>query len=558
MLGGLSIRNLAIVTSVELELRDGMVVLTGETGAGKSILIDALSLALGDKTDKRMIRHGEQRAEVSASFQIDSGMPISAWLREHELDADDECILRRVLNQNGRSRAFINGSPVPQKVLRQAGDLLVAVHGQHAHQSLVRGGHQRQLLDRFGGHAKLTKQVEGLYRDIQAARAELDEKLAAMQERLARRDLLNYQIDELQSLALDENEWRQLDAEQTRLSSGDRLRNGCAAILDALKGEDASLHGGLAANLGRLAELAASDPKLGEPRELLESALIQIEETASSLRHYLDALNLDPQRLDEVETRLGLLLDMARKYRVKPEELSDHLDGLQAELANLEAEDHSAERLKETLSALQRDYAASAEKLTKKRRAAARKLATRVTEFMQTLAMRGGLFDIRLSPAQAGPGGMDKIEFRVSANPGQPLEPLGAVASGGELSRISLAIQTATAGCDDIPTLIFDEVDVGIGGGTASIVGGLLRKLASERQVVCITHLPQVAAFGEQHLAVTKSSNAGQTTTGIQPLDAEQRVEELARMLGGAKITEKTRDNARELLRQAASGDRSG
>ncbi|HFE47916.1 MAG TPA: DNA repair protein RecN [Chromatiaceae bacterium] len=558
MLGGLSIRNLAIVTSVELELRDGMVVLTGETGAGKSILIDALSLALGDKTDKRMIRHGEQRAEVSASFQIDSGMPISAWLREHELDADDECILRRVLNQNGRSRAFINGSPVPQKVLQQAGGLLVAVHGQHAHQSLVRGSHQRQLLDRFGALTKLAARVERLYREIQTVRAELDEKLATRQERLARRDLLNYQIDELQALALDENEWRQLDAEQTRLSSSDRLRNGSAAILDALKGEETSLHDALAANLGRLTELAASDPKLGEPCELLESALIQIEETANSLRHYLDGLNLDPQRLDEVEKRLGLLLDMARKYRVKPEELGSHLDGLQAELASLEAKDTSTEHLKDTLSALQQDYATNAEKLTKKRRSAARRLATRVTEFMQTLAMRGGLFDIRLSPAQAGPGGQDKIEFLVSANPGQPLEPLGAVASGGELSRISLAIQTATAGCDDIPTLIFDEVDVGIGGGTASIVGGLLRKLASERQVVCITHLPQVAAFGQQHLAVTKSSRAGQTTTGILPLNAEQRIEELARMLGGAEITEKTRDNARELLRQAASASRSG
>ncbi len=558
MLGGLSIRNLAIVTSVELELRDGMVVLTGETGAGKSILIDALSLALGDKTDKRMIRHGEQRAEVSASFQIDSGMPISAWLREHELDADDECILRRVLNQNGRSRAFINGSPVPQKVLQQAGGLLVAVHGQHAHQSLVRGSHQRQLLDRFGALTKLAARVERLYREIQTVRAELDEKLATRQERLARRDLLNYQIDELQALALDENEWRQLDAEQTRLSSSDRLRNGSAAILDALKGEETSLHDALAANLGRLTELAASDPKLGEPCELLESALIQIEETANSLRHYLDGLNLDPQRLDEVEKRLGLLLDMARKYRVKPEELGSHLDGLQAELASLEAKDTSTEHLKDTLSALQQDYATNAEKLTKKRRSAARRLATRVTEFMQTLAMRGGLFDIRLIPAQAGPGGQDKIEFLVSANPGQPLEPLGAVASGGELSRISLAIQTATAGCDDIPTLIFDEVDVGIGGGTASIVGGLLRKLASERQVVCITHLPQVAAFGQQHLAVTKSSRAGQTTTGILPLNAEQRIEELARMLGGAEITEKTRDNARELLRQAASASRSG
>ena len=558
MLGGLSIRNLAIVTSVELELRDGMVVLTGETGAGKSILIDALSLALGDKTDKRMIRHGEQRAEVSASFQIDSGMPISAWLREHELDADDECILRRVLNQNGRSRAFINGSPVPQKVLQQAGGLLVAVHGQHAHQSLVRGSHQRQLLDRFGALTKLAARVERLYREIQTVRAELDEKLATRQERLARRDLLNYQIDELQALALDENEWRQLDAEQTRLSSSDRLRNGSAAILDALKGEETSLHDALAANLGRLTELAASDPKLGEPCELLESALIQIEETANSLRHYLDGLNLDPQRLDEVEKRLGLLLDMARKYRVKPEELGSHLDGLQAELASLEAKDTSTEHLKDTLSALQQDYATNAEKLTKKRRSAARRLATRVTEFMQTLAMRGGLFDIRLSPAQAGPGGQDKIDFLVSANPGQPLEPLGAVASGGELSRISLAIQTATAGCDDIPTLIFDEVDVGIGGGTASIVGGLLRKLASERQVVCITHLPQVAAFGQQHLAVTKSSRAGQTTTGILPLNAEQRIEELARMLGGAEITEKTRDNARELLRQAASASRSG
>ncbi len=558
MLGGLSISNLATVTSVELELRNGMVVLTGETGAGKSILIDALSLALGAKTDKRMIRHGEQRAEVSASFQIDADMPIGAWLREHELDADDECILRRVLNQNGRSRAFINGSPVPQKILQQAGGLLVAVHGQHAHQSLIRGSHQRHLLDRFGGHTRLTAQVEHLYREIQTTRAELEEKLAAAQERLARRDLLNYQIGELEALELDENEWRRLDTEQTRLSSTDRLRSGSAAILDALKGENASLHGLLAAKLGQLDELAAADLNLGEPRELLESALIQIEECATGLRHYLDGLNLDPQRLDEVEQRLGVLLDMARKYRVKPEELNRHLGELQRELANLEQEDSSAKQLQDRLATLEQEYAANTQKLTKKRRAAARRLAASVTDFMQTLAMQGGLFDIRLGQAPAGPGGMDKIEFLVNANPGQPLEPLGAVASGGELSRISLAIQTATAGCDDIPTLIFDEVDVGIGGGTASIVGGLLRKLASKRQVICITHLPQVATFGEQHLAVTKSSSDGQTSTGIQPLDAKRRIEELARMLGGAKISEKTRDNARELLRQAATSGDSG
>ncbi len=553
MLRELSIRNLAIVTSAELELGQGMVVLTGETGAGKSILIDALSLALGGKADKRMIRHGQARAEVSAGFRVAPDSPAAAWLREHELDSDDECILRRVLNQDGRSRAFVNGSPAPRKALQEIGALLVAIHGQHAHQALTRPTHQRLLLDRFGGHARLLERIARCYQALQRSQRRLDELRAAADERAARAELLRYQIDELDALAIGDDEWPRLDEAQRRLSRADQLRDGVARVLTRIAGDDQGLRDPLNDAARQLRALAASDPTLGDSAELLESASIQIEEAASGLRHYLDGLELDPARLAEVETRLGQLLDMARKYRVEPTRLNAHRDTLATELATLRQHDDDSARLAEETARLQAEYQRAAEQLSKKREAAARKLARIVTQSMETLAMRGGRFEIRLSPAEPGANGIDQIEFRVSANPGQPPAPLAAVASGGELSRISLAIQTATAGCDDIPSLIFDEIDVGIGGGTASIVGRLLHQLAQQRQVICITHLPQVAAHGDQHLAVAKAARDGQTTTTIRPLKPRQRIEELARMLGGEKITPKARDNARELLRQTGA-----
>ncbi len=552
MLRGLSIRNLAIVTSAELELGDGMVVLTGETGAGKSILIDALSLALGGKADKRMIRHGEARAEVGAVFQVDASGPAAAWLCEHELDADGECILRRVLNQDGRSRAFVNGSPVPRKTLQEIGALLVAIHGQHAHQALARPAHQRRLLDRFGGHAKLLQRVAELYRALQQTHRELDALQAAADERAARGDLLRFQIGELDELAIGDGEWQRLDEEQRRLSSTDRLRDGVAQVLTQVH-DDGGLRDALHEAATRLRELAETDARLGENAELLESARIQIDEVGAELRHYLDGMELDPARLAEVENRLGLLLDIARKYRVAPDELNAHRDALAEELAGLRDDDEASQRLREQLDLLQAEYDQAAGKLRAKRQAAARRLSRSVSQSMQTLAMRGGRFEIRVEDDEAGANGRDRIEFLVSANPGQPPAPLATIASGGELSRISLALQAATAGCDEVPTLIFDEVDVGIGGATADIVGGLLRDLANRHQVVCITHLPQVAAFGEQHLAVTKRSRGRRTETLIERLDEVQRIDELARMLGGTRVGDKARANAREMLLHAAA-----
>ncbi|MGD8207279.1 MAG: DNA repair protein RecN [Thiohalocapsa sp.] len=551
MLTHIVIKDLAIVSALELDLTAGMTALTGETGAGKSILIDALGLALGEKADPAMIRSGCARAEVGAGFDLSRCPEATRWLEEQFLADGGECLVRRVLVRNGRARAFVNGHSASGAQLRALGDLLVDVHGQHAHQSLLRAAEQRALLDAYGGHQPLAAEVADCWRRYRGLDGRWRELTAARAERAERIDLLRFQVDELEALDLGDGELEALDAEQRRLANIGSLQGTAGALVEMLyDGEDA-----LRDRLGRagreLGELAALDERLSEPREMIEGATVQVEEAAASLRQYLDDLDMDPGRLAEVEDRLGRVHDLARKYRIRPEQLAETLAGKCRDLAELERADQSLGDLGAEREAARAELLGRAGDLSRARREAAERLGATVTGAMQELGMAQGRFAVGVASGdedQLGAHGLDGIAFRVSANPGQPLQPLAKVASGGELSRISLAIQVATAEVGRIPTLVFDEVDVGIGGGVAEIVGRLLRRLGGARQVLCVTHLPQVAAQAHRQLRVHKRSIDGETFTEIHPLGAEQRVEEIARMLGGTEITATTRAHAAEML----------
>jgi DNA repair protein RecN (Recombination protein N) len=551
MLTQIFVKDLAIVSTLDLTLQAGMTALTGETGAGKSILIDALGLALGDKTDNSMIRSGCERAEINAEFDLRDCPPALEWLREQGLDDEEQCLLRRQLVLDSRSRAFINGRPVPMQQLQELGAMLLDIHGQHAHQSLLRAVEQRRLLDDYAGNGRLLEQCADLFRRYNDARRRLEDLQAAARDRDSRLELLEYQRDELQALSVTEEEVRELDEEQRRLRNTGRLQEVGGTLLLRLFDDDRSIQGSLTRALAELDELVPYAAALEEARELIDSALIQVQESAGGLRGFVDDLELDPERLEQVEQRIADLHDMGRKYRVEPQELPARLGEILAELGELEHAGQTLDALEQEVAELRRQYLEIAAALGDARRKAAERLSGSISEAMQTLAMTGGRFEVavgELPREKAGPAGMDTVDFRVSANPGQPLQPLAKVASGGELSRISLAIQVATAECAHIPTLIFDEVDVGIGGRVAEIVGQLLRRLGDSRQVLTVTHLPQVAAQAHHHLQVSKQARDGQTYTGITPLSSSGRVEEVARMLGGVEITERTLEHAREML----------
>jgi DNA repair protein RecN (Recombination protein N) len=551
MLSHIFVSDLAIVSSLELDFRRGMSALTGETGAGKSILIDALGLALGDKADPEMIRGGCERAEVIASFDLAACPEARVWLAAQDLDDGEECMVRRVLVRQGRSRAYVNARPATGAQLQALGERLVDIHGQHAHQSLLRAAAQRELLDRYGGHADLAGEVAALHRIFR----DRDERLRRLQaesaDRAARMELLRYQVDELDALGLNIEEIRALDQEQKRLAHLGQLQETSGKLLQQLYDGEPSLHQGLTRAAAELNDLIGFDDRLGDTRDLVESAGIQIEEAAGNLRQYLDGLDLDPGLMDQVETQLAQLQDLARKYRVFPEQIPATREQLRRDLGALESDDTAVETLARERDDARAAFLAAAGTLSEKRGAAARRLGETVSSAMQELGMMGGRFSVRVlrgEPDAAGPSGLDQIELLVSANPGQRLQPLAKVASGGELSRISLGVQVATAECGNIPTLVFDEVDVGIGGGVAEIVGKLLRTLGAARQVLCVTHLPQVAAQGHNHLQVRKHNRDGQTFTSIDTLDDDERVGEIARMLGGTEITEKTLEHAREMI----------
>ncbi len=556
MLTHLQIRNFALVESLELSFEQGMSVLSGETGAGKSILLGALGLTLGDRADSGVVRHGSERAEIAATFSTDSLPAVTTWLQEHELDMDGECILRRTINAEGRSRAFINGQPAPLQMLRELGEQLVDIHGQHAHQSLLKREVQRQQLDDYANHAPLLKQTATSFQQWQQLQQEFEVLQRLAGERDSRLELLRYQVEELEALQLAADEIAALDEEHSKLANVSRLQEGAqGAAVQLYENDETALVSQLERMLRQLQALQEIDPGLAAANELLEGAAIQTREAAGELRHYIDALDNDPQRLNSVEQRLGVIHELARKHRVEPEQLPELLEQLQQELTQLENAGTRLDGLQAEIDTTLAHYQTAADKLSKGRSKAAQKLSELISKNMRQLGMGEGHFSIALSPieAVASAHGQETVEFQVSANPGQPLRPLNKVASGGELSRISLAIQVITAGKGGIPTLIFDEVDVGVGGGVAEMVGRELRTLGGEHQVLCVTHQPQVAAQGHHHFYISKSTDKGNTRTTVEVIEDEQRVAEVARMSGGIAISEQTLSHAREMLSAAAN-----
>jgi DNA repair protein RecN (Recombination protein N) len=549
MLKFLSLRDFVIVDSLELDFSPGFTALTGETGAGKSILIDALSLALGERGDAGMVRAACERAEISAEFEVSALPELQTWLREQELEGDDGvCLLRRVLDSGGRSRGFINGRSATLQQMREAGEKLLDIHGQHAHQSLLRADAQRDLLDGYAGLKPARDIISAHFRDWQTLhrrRAELERNAEAV---AAERDLLRFQKRELETLAFDVKEWDELQTDHARLSNAAALLETAQFGVDALSEADTACLPQLTALLTRIRTGAEIDPALRDTLAMLESAQNELQEAVYALRHYQQKLDADPALLRDQEQRIADVVDAARKYRIAPEQLPQTLNTITAQLAALGG-DADLDELKRQETAAHQTYLTAAQKLTAARKSAADKLAQEITAAMQVLAMEGGRFDVALTPlADGNAHGLETIEFQVAANPGAPLRGLAKVASGGELSRISLAIQVSTMTAAAVPTLIFDEVDSGIGGRVAEIVGRLLRQLGQRHQVMCVTHLPQVAARADAQWQVSKAVNDGVTLSHIQALDQQARIEEIARMLGGEKITETTRQHAAEML----------
>jgi len=545
----LSIREFAIVDALELDFDRGFTALTGETGAGKSILIDALALALGERADATAVRAGAERAEVVAEFAIDAAPEVRAWLKAGELEGDEgRLLLRRVLDKGGRSRAFINGTSATLQQLAAVSGLLIDIHGQHAHQSLLRAEAQRAILDGHAGLVPLAADVSGAWKEWQRlarARAEYETNAAA---RNAERESVAFQVEELRRLAPKPGEWEAVSAEQSRLAHAAGLIEGAQAAVDALSESDSAASGAISAAVSRLRALVDYDAALAEPLGLLESAAVQLEEAVHALRHYADRVDLDPQRLGDVDRRVEALHAAARRFRTQPEGLAELLEGLEARLGELAVASNLAELVRQEAAARAR-YDELAGKLSAQRKSAAGKLGKEVTAAMKELAMAGSRFEAALRPIDGGGAhGNEAIEFLVSTNPGQEPRPLVKVASGGELSRISLAIQVITSKAAAVPTMIFDEVDSGIGGAVAEIVGRKLGALGRERQVLCVTHLAQVAAQADHQWSVAKASANGQVRSSVEVLGDPARVEELARMLGGTRITPTTRKHAAEML----------
>lgn len=545
MLRTLHLRDFVIVDEAEIHFESGFTVFSGETGAGKSILIDALSLALGARGDTSVLREGSSRSDITAVFEAPAD--VQAWLRERELDTDDALILRRVIDSQGRSRAFINGLPANLGQLRELGEQLVDIHGQHMHQSLLKAACQRDMLDAQGGHQDLARQVQQAWQAWQAAEKSLDQARRNAATLKEERERLEWQVAELERLGLQEGEWESISQDHNRLAHAQALLEGAGQALAVLDDEQGSARHTLNAAAHHIQQLLRHDSHLQTIYDAIESARISVSEAVSDLNSYLDRLELNPEQLEQAERRMSAIFEAARKFKVEPGELDALLASLQARLDASEAA-ADTQALAEKAGRLANEYQAAADALGKARRKTSKMLAGQVSEAMQTLAMKGGRFDVSLTKCPPGPHGNESVEFLVSGHAGTTPKPLGKVASGGELARISLALSVIASRAARVPTLIFDEVDTGVGGAVAEVVGRLLRELGERHQVLCVTHLPQVAARGAHHFEVKKSSSAASTLSSIEPLDEPGRVNELARMLGGVKITDTTREHAREML----------
>lgn len=557
MLTHIQIRDFAIIDAVELELGPGLTVLTGETGAGKSILVDALLLAAGGRAGAEVVRHGAERAEVSATFAIQKNTAATAWLTEQSIEHEGECVLRRVIAADGRSRAYVNGQAMPVQSLRQLGETLVDVHGQMEYQSLVRRAAQRELLDQSGEHRELLGAVTDAWRTLSQVKEERDRAAASAQDRDARMELLRYHLGELQALDLKDGEGEELGGERQRLSQRGRLASGAREIVQLLReSEDVSAEQAISRAVTVARTVGELDPQFVPMAKLIEESLIALREGVEAVERYESDLDADPQRQEWVEQRLAAMESIARKHRIEIAGLIGLQSELQDELQRLDTLEASMAQIEKKLEQAQQKFRAACGKLSTARQSAARSLSERISTLMQTLGMPGGKFQIDVRAAEsAGIHGADDIEFLVSANPGQPPRALAKVASGGELSRISLAIQVAAvqsdALADSLACLVFDEVDAGVGGGVAEIVGRQLRTLGERAQALCVTHLPQVASQAHAHVRVTKLTDGKTTRTALHKLTPDERVEEIARMLGGINVTDKAREHAAEMLRPA-------
>ncbi len=550
MLRSLQIRNFAIIDEIDITFKDDMTVLTGETGAGKSILIDALSLVLGERGSSNLIRNKEKRAEYTAEFEITNNNNALNWLVEKSLENENECILRRTISPDGKSRSFINGNTVNLQSLKSLGELLVDIHGQHFHQSLCKKNVQRDLLDHFGGLSDTKNKIKRIFNEWRTLSDQLTEMIENDKNKADRIDLLSFQSKELNELALSSGEYDSLNSEFKKINNIEKINRGINSLIDCLQSNEITNVGQmLSDSIKNIDTLATFDDSLEETKNLLSEAEINVSEAIGNLSRYGESIDYDNQKSREIEERINSIISLSRKHRADPDELIDIKIQIEKELDALNHSQTSIEEIQKNMNDLRKEYDGLSIKLTRMRVESAKKLSGLVADSMNELGMTGGIFKVEILPSKnISQHGNDDITFQISANPGQKPQPISNVASGGELSRMSLAIQVITSNGTNIPTMIFDEVDSGIGGAIAEVVGKKLKDLSQNKQVLCVTHLAQVASKGSSHIRINKLTDNKKTKIFASKLNSDERVEEIARMIGGIELTEKTREYAKEML----------
>ena len=550
MLRSLQIRNFAIIDEIDITFKDDMTVLTGETGAGKSILIDALGLVLGERGSSNLIRNKEKRAEYTAEFEITNNNNALNWLVEKSLENENECILRRTISPDGKSRSFINGNTVNLQSLKSLGELLVDIHGQHFHQSLCKKNVQRDLLDHFGGLSDTKNKIKRIFNEWRTLSDQLTEMIENDKNKADRMDLLSFQSKELNELALSSGEYDSLNSEFKKINNIEKINRGINSLIDCLQSNEITNVGQmLSDSIKNIDTLATFDDSLEETKNLLSEAEINVSEAIGNLSRYGESIDYDNQKSREIEERINSIISLSRKHRADPDELVDIKIQIEKELDALKHSQTSIEEIQKNMNDLRKEYDGLSIKLTRMRVESAKKLSRLVEDSMNELGMTGGIFKVEIIPSKnISQHGNDDITFQISANPGQKPQPISNVASGGELSRMSLAIQVITSNGTNIPTMIFDEVDSGIGGAIAEVVGKKLKDLSQNKQVLCVTHLAQVASKGSSHIRINKLTDNKKTKIFASKLNSDERVEEIARMIGGIELTEKTREYAKEML----------